>query len=114
MAQKKEHMHELADDIRAENESHEGHPRATSAARAQESWEEFKKRTNKAAEKVIGEVTHPRSLSTRMRQAGRTARGFYRNHKKGVIASASAVAFAGATLALLPIVKKKGKMLGKS
>ncbi len=68
-------------EIIAENSAHEGKPRTQSAARAQESWEEFKEKSNHAAEAVIDELTHPTVMRTRIKKAARRTVGFYRTYQ---------------------------------
>jgi hypothetical protein len=103
------HILEGAEDVIAENAEHEGHPRTSSAERAQESWEEFKEKSNQAAEAALEEITHPTELRTRMNKAIRRARGFYMTYKTYVWI-AGALGAAGLAYAITaPIVKKRNR-----
>ena len=96
-----------AKSIVRENSEHEGKPRTASAHRPQESWEEFKEKSNLAAESVIDELTNPTVLRTRVKKAARRARGFYRTYKTYFwIAGGLAVAVA-AYAAIMPIIEKR-------
>ena len=97
---------ETSEAIIAENAEHEGTPRTTSAARAQESWEEFKERSNKAAEAVLEEVTNPDSLKIRARQSARQAKAIYRSYKPYVIAAGVLVLAGVAYAAFKPAPKR--------
>ncbi len=105
--QKDHHASDIGEAINSENAVNEGRPRAMSAARAQESWEEFKNRSNKMAEAVMQEVTNPEALRTRARQAGRKARSFYRDYQTYILVGAAVLAVAGITAALVPTFRKK-------
>lgn len=101
----------IGEAILAENAEHEGRPRAMSAARAQESWEEFKQRSNKMAEAVLAEVTNPKAMRTRARQMGRKAKAYYSEYQTYVFIAAGIVAAVGLTAALMPLFKKKRSLL---
>jgi hypothetical protein len=107
----KRRIHHILDgdaaDIIGENAEHEGHPRTASAERAQESWEEFKEKSNLAAEAVIDEITHPAQLRTRAKKVLRRTRGFYLTYKT-YFWIAGALALIGTAYAVaMPVVAKK-------
>lgn len=96
-----EESSDRAEQIVAENAEHEGTPRTTSAARAQESWEEFKERSNRAAESVIDDVTSPEA-----REASLRARGFFRSYRAYFIAAAVVITAGALYAALKPPPKR--------
>jgi len=97
------HADEMADAVA---ETAKSAPRSMSAARAQQSWEEFKQRSNKMADAVMREVTQT-ALRHRASQAGRKARSFYRSYQTYILVGAAVAAVAGITVALLPTLRKK-------
>lgn len=96
-----------AQDIIAENAEHEVQPRTNSVERAQESWEEFKEKSNHAAEAVIDELTNPQVLRTRVKKAARRTRGFYRTYKTYLWIAAGLMAVGAVYAVAMPLVEKK-------
>lgn len=103
------HILDGAEDIIAENAANEGAPRTNSVARAQESWEEFKEKSNHAAEAVIDELTNPDVLRTRVKKVARRTRGFYRTYQTYFWIGAGLLVLGVVAAAVIPAVARKRK-----
>jgi hypothetical protein len=78
MAKRRRKATVVSQAIVAASARHEGRPRTSSASRPQESWEEFKEKSNAPAETVLEEITQPRSPAVVLRRSLRRAGGLYR------------------------------------
>lgn len=84
----------------------------TSAVRLQETWEEFKERSNEAAEAALEKITEA-DIPTRARQLARQAKSFYNSYRVYVLWGAGLIAASALYAALRPKPKKSWRSLLK-